>query len=273
MYSRQKLCTRLRTFVDVTAEVCGNELVPSTLSVQVYSVREQFGADPADALRRLAEIGFSRVEPYGLVEFAGVLAEQLPAHGLVAPTAHQRFLDTGLEPVLAAARQVGVGTVIDPFVEPERWQRAEDVEATAAALNSAAAVAADHGVRIGYHNHAHELAASIGGVSALEYFAEKLDERVVLELDTYWAVVGGADPVALLGRLGERIAAVHIKDGPGTSDVQEQVAVGAGTLPVAAIVAAAPAEAIKVVELDDTRGDMFTAVAESFAFLDGLGIS
>ena len=40
----------------------------SELSVQLYSVRDAFAADPADTLRRLAAIGFAHVEPYGVVE-------------------------------------------------------------------------------------------------------------------------------------------------------------------------------------------------------------
>lgn len=40
----------------------------SLLSVQLYSVRDAFAADPADTLRRLAAIGFTQVEPYGVVE-------------------------------------------------------------------------------------------------------------------------------------------------------------------------------------------------------------
>lgn len=243
-----------------------------SLSVQLYSIREAFAADPDDALRRLAALGYTRVEPFDLVGTASTVAEGLAAHGLTAPTAHHRFLGGDLGPVLAAAREAGVTTLIDPLVVPERWQRAEDVEATAAQLNEAARVAADHGIRIGYHNHAHELSSSVGGTTGLEYLADRLDDAVVLEVDTYWSVVGGADPVALLRRLGERVAAVHVKDGPGTAETLDQVAVGSGSLPVPEIVAAAPG-ALRVVELDDTRGDMFDALAASRAYLVERGLA
>ncbi|MEQ3553212.1 sugar phosphate isomerase/epimerase [Pseudonocardia nematodicida] len=239
-----------------------------TLSVQLYSAREAFTADPSDTLRRIAELGYTRVEPYGLITHAPVLREALPAHGLTAPTAHQTFLGDDVAPVLAAAREAGVGTVIDPHVPQERWQHADDVAATAALINDAARVAADHGVRIGYHNHAHELASTIGGTTALEYFADRLDDAVVLEVDTYWAAVGGTDPVALLRRLGERVVAVHVKDGPATPETLDQVAVGQGSLPIPDILAAAP-QALRVVELDATRGDMFTALADSYSYLTG----
>jgi sugar phosphate isomerase/epimerase len=84
--------------------------------------------------------------------------------------------------------------------------------------------------------------------------------------------VGGQDPVALLRRLGERVQAVHVKDGPATPDVLGQVAVGQGGLPIREILEAAP-HALRVVELDDTRGDRFQAVADSCAWLRAEGLA
>ena len=77
---------------------------------------------------------------------------------------------------------------------------------------------------------------------------------------------GGADVPALLRRLGDRVVAIHVKDGDGSLDPARQVAVGSGTLPIRDIVAAAPT-ALCVVELDDTAGDMFEALRASRAFL------
>ena len=96
-------------------------------SVQLYSVRRQFAADPADTLRRLAEIGFTQVEPFGLVENVATLRTGLPEHGLAAPTAHARLIDDDLDTVFAVARDCGVGVVIHPATPPEKWRDAEGV--------------------------------------------------------------------------------------------------------------------------------------------------
>jgi sugar phosphate isomerase/epimerase len=72
--------------------------------------------------------------------------------------------------------------------------------------------------------------------------------------------------VELLPKLGDRVVALHIKDGAGTAETKDQVAVGQGSLPIAEIIAAAP-DALRVIELDDSRGDRFQAVADSYAFL------
>jgi sugar phosphate isomerase/epimerase len=240
-------------------------MTASEPSVQLYSVRESLREDLPGTLGRLADIGFRLVEPYDFTAF-GLLGESLRSAGLTAPTTHAHFIEADAAGVFSAARQLGIGTVIEPFVDPERWSSIEGVRAVAADLNAAATLAAKHGVRVGYHNHAHELASLIDGRSALEVLADELDDAVVLEVDTYWAAVGGQDPVQLLGRLGDRVQALHIKDGPATPEPKDQVAVGSGSLAIWNIVASAP-DALRVIELDDCRGDRFQAVADSFAFL------
>jgi hypothetical protein len=66
------------------------------------------------------------------------------------------------------------------------------------------------------------------------------------------------------------VNAIHVKDGDGTLDNKAQVAVGAGTIAVADILAAAP-NALRVVELDDFNGEIFDAVEGSYTFLTGEG--
>lgn len=240
----------------------------TTISVQLYSVRESFAVDPAGTLARLADIGFTQVEPYGLAEHAAVLRTALPEHGLTAPTAHAKLIGVDQDEVFAAAVACGVGVVIDPFVPPEQWQAESDIAATAAALNSAAKRAAEHGITVGYHNHWWELQTSFGGRSALELFAAQLDPELVLEVDTYWAAAGGADAPALLRELGGQVHALHVKDGDLATDASGQVPAGQGRVPVADVLAAAP-NALRVVEFDAYDGDMFDGLAASYAYVTG----
>jgi sugar phosphate isomerase/epimerase len=242
----------------------------SELSVQLYSVRDAFAADPAETLRRLAALGFTQVEPYGVVENVEALRAGLQANGLTAPTAHARLIGADQAAVFAAAAELGIGLVIDPLVKPEQWQDPADIAATADALNAAAKVAAEHGVSVGYHNHWWELQARIDGRSAFEVFADQLDPAVALEVDTYWATAGGEDAPALLRRLGDRVRAIHVKDGALATDATGQVPAGQGRVPVADVLAAAP-DALRVIEFDAYDGDLFEAIAASHAFLTGAG--
>ncbi|MBB1155015.1 MULTISPECIES: sugar phosphate isomerase/epimerase family protein [Amycolatopsis] len=238
-------------------------------SVQLYSVRDAFAADPDETLRRLAAIGFERVEPYGVVENVEALRAGLAAHGLNAPTAHAALVGKDQEAVFRAARELGIGVVIEPLVPAERWGSLADISDTAAALNAAAEVAARHGVRVGYHNHWWELESRISGRSALEVFADLLAPEIVVEVDAYWAAAGGEDAPALLRRLGERVCAIHVKDGSLAVDATGQVPAGQGRVPLREVLAAAPG-ALRVVEFDQHE-DVFGGIAESFAYLAEVG--
>jgi sugar phosphate isomerase/epimerase len=236
------------------------------LSVQLYTVRDALAADYSGTLAKLAGFGYTQVEPFQFIKFADELRAGLAANGLSAPTAHVGLLSGDQDAIFALAVELGIATVIDPFVDPARWQAADDIAQIATALNAAAEKAAEHGLRVGYHNHHFELVSMIDGRHALEVFADQLAPEVVLELDTYWAYAGGADVPALLRRLGDRVVALHIKDGDGTLNTKAQVPVGAGALQIWDFIAAAP-DALRVVELDDTEGDIVDAVRASREYL------
>ncbi len=245
-------------------------MTTTPLSVQLYTVREAFAADPASALQRLSSIGFTTVELYGFVDRVAEFSDLLPKFGLTASSAHASLIGKDVVPVFEAANALGVTTVIDPMVAEERWTTSDDVVAIADELNAVAAIAADAGITVGYHNHWWELESALDGTNAFEAFADNLDPAVILEVDTYWSAVGGVDPVGLLERLGDRVRFIHVKDGDITRENKNQVAVGGGRMPVLEILAAAPT-ATRVVELDDHSGDIFVALEDSVRFLTSHG--
>ena len=204
-------------------------------SLQLYTLRNAISEDLPGTIRKVAEIGFTQVEPYNFV---------------------------------ATAKELGISTVVDPYLPAEHWQNAEDIQATAAKLNAAAKKGAEYGIRVGYHNHAWELESTIEGRTALEYFADLLDPELVLEVDTYWVAVGGQDPVDILTKLGDRVKLIHIKDGPLNTDTKAQQPAGKGSVPVLAVIAAAKSLETGVVEFDDYAGDIFEGITESLAFLN-----
>lgn len=241
------------------------------LSVQLYTVRDALSADLPGTLQRIADIGYTNVEAFGFVDNADELAAALRDAGLAAPSGHARLLDASeqdLERIFHASTTLGFGTLVDPHIDESRWTTREDVEAIARELSALAPRAADHGLLLGYHNHAFEFSNRIDGVSAYEVFADALSDDVVLELDTYWVQVGGDDPVAVIGKYGDKVQFLHVKDGDGSHDDKQQVAVGNGIMPIREIIAAAP-DALHVVERDDHEGDVFQAVADSYTFLEG----
>ena len=237
-------------------------------AVQLYTVRDQLTGDRKGVLARIAAFGYGAVEPFSILDDPAGLAADLAAAGLAVCSVHAVPAADQASAVIQAARTLGAGTVIVPYLPPDRFADAASVRAVATELNGMAARLASAGLRLGYHNHDHELSSLIRGRPALEVLADELDDAVILEVDTYWAAVGGQDVPALLGRLGDRVRYLHVKDGPVTRD-DPMTAVGAGRMPVAAILAAGQAAEWHVVELDRCATDMMTAVGDSLAWLAG----
>jgi sugar phosphate isomerase/epimerase len=246
--------------------------ISSPPAVQLYTFREQLAGGWPAVLRQIAAFGYAAVEPYDVRTDPGRLRTELDETGLIACSVHGNVLDDDAEAVFAGTVTVGADTVIVPWVPPARFASRDEVATLAGELNEAAARAAGHGLRLGYHNHDFELSSVLGGRPALELLADALDEPVILEVDTYWAAVGGQDVPALLGRLGDRVRYLHVKDGPVTKD-DPMTAVGSGAMPVADILAACPSAEWHVVELDRCATDIITAVGDSLAWLARSGLA
>jgi len=209
-------------------------------SLQLYTLRNAIQQDLSGTIKKVAEIGFTQVEPYNFVATAKELGAALRENGLTAPSGHAPLLGQDQDEIFAAAKELGISTVIDPYLPAEHWQKAENIQATAAKLNEAARKGAEYGIRVGYHNHAWELESTIEGRTALEYFADLLDPELVLEVDTYWVAV-----------------------------TKMQQPAGQGKIAVWDVVGAAKSLEVGVVEFDDYSGDIFDGIAQSLAYLQG----
>lgn len=237
------------------------------ISVQLYSVREAMAQGIRAAIGRLADIGLTQVEPYGVHAMPDDLDRALVEFGMTAPSGHAPLLTLD-DPaaVLARAQDLGMEVVIDPFTPPDLWASRDSVLDLAARLGRLALLGEDHGVRVGYHNHSWEFSSRIDGAVAFDVFTDALDPAVVLEIDAYWVEVGGSSAPHVLRSLGERVALIHAKDGPRTKDTKAQVALGRGAMDMPAVLAAAP-NATRVIEFDDTEGDVCDGIAASLAYL------
>ncbi|NRQ34128.1 sugar phosphate isomerase/epimerase [Nonomuraea sp. NN258] len=240
------------------------------ISVQLYTVRHQLAEDRDGTLTRLAGLGYRAVEPFDPMADPKGFRQVIDDLGLSVSSTHAYAL-LGQEPaeVFEAIATIGADLAIIPGgIAHEEFTTADGLARTAGLLNDLAEQASAHGTRIGYHNHWWEIEPRIDGRHALEALADLLAPEVFLEIDTYWAAVGGADVPALLRRQAARTLALHVKDGPGVKD-EPHTAVGAGVMPVPEILAAAP-DAWRIVELDHCAGDVFAALADSHAYLTEL---
>jgi sugar phosphate isomerase/epimerase len=160
-----------------------------------------------------------------------------------------------------------------PFFPPTRFESADTIARTAELLHAAHENASRRGMRLGYHNHYWEFSSQPDGKPAFESLFDLLHPEIFAEVDVYWARVGGADPAAVLERLGSRARLIHVKDGPADAPESDMTAVGAGDLDIPGTIAAAITAEWHIVELDRCATDMFEAVEASHAYLTGQGLS
>ncbi len=117
-------------------------------SLQLFTIKDELEADLESSLAAVAARGFTAVEPYDFVRRAEPLAAALTAAGLVAPSGHAFLASSSFvnpdgsgttvpvptpAEVFAAAKVLGMDTVIDPYTEPARWESVEQIEGDRAA--------------------------------------------------------------------------------------------------------------------------------------------
>ena len=246
-------------------------MTSNPLALQLYTVRDQLASGRKAVLGAIRGFGYAAVEPYDVLTDPEALRADLDEAGLAVCAVHAKALGEDAGAFLDGAKTVGADTVIVPWCPPGALRRRRRDRGAGPRAERGAARAAGLGLRFGYHNHDFEL-AMVGGRTGLEALADALDPAVLLEVDTYWAAVGGQDVPKLLGRLGDRVRYLHVKDGPVTKD-DPMTAVGGGRMPVAEILAACPSAEWHVVELDRCATDVLIAVRDSLSWLTSRGLA
>jgi sugar phosphate isomerase/epimerase len=215
---------------------------PNTrLGVQLFTIPAMVAQDLEGTLQLLAEIGYREVEFFGpypfsppetLAGWAPIAAQlgisrnayfgltprevraALDRYGLSAPSAHVDLatLRTRLDEMAEAAQILGHRYLVIPSARSEPLDTLDDYKRLADELNTLGARTQAHGLRFGYHNHGYEN-AEIDGRVPYELLLEATDPALVtMELDLFWMIAGGGDPVALLDAHPGRFALMHIKD-------------------------------------------------------------
>ena len=246
------------------------------VGVMMYTVLDQARADLEGTLERLAALGYAGIETYGLVEHFGPVRvrEAIAAAGLSLTSAHAPFpAGAGAEAILDANEELGAEILVWSL-EREEFDSPDAIRRGVERVNEAAERAAARGMRIAYHNHYAEFSQVFDGQPAYDLLLELLDERVLVELDAYWATMGGADPAEVLRGLGDRVRLVHVKDGPAVSYEHDvMVPIGEGEIDWARVLATPSGVQWHIVELERLDIDTFEALRRSYNHLVGSGIS
>jgi sugar phosphate isomerase/epimerase len=192
------------------------------LGLQLWSVRNALAADTVGTLEKIAEIGYVdlQINPgataQGLDFGNNINAVEMRKHldhlGLKCVSLHiVPDANTNWEKVVADCHTVGASSLACAIAFFENRQQVLDF---CKDFNVHAEFTMKNGVPYYYHNHFHEFQI-FEGQTIFDTMIENLDKDLVpFELDTYWAARGGADPIALMRRLGKRCSLLHQKDLP-----------------------------------------------------------
>lgn len=242
---------------------------PDQIALQLYTVRRLAADDLPATLRAVAAAGYRSVEIAGIHDAsAAELPDLLDAAGLRAISAHQ-----GLDRLRADWRGVAdwlaalsCPRVVVPSLPDAERTTAEGVRALAAEVNELARRFADRGIRLGYHNHAAEF-EPLDGTTAWRLLLDELAPDVEIEVDVYWASVGGRDPAAVIREAGSRVRLLHMKD-RAAGEAARDAPAGEGTLDFPGIVAAAREAGVEwyVAEQDEPQ-DALRDVATAYRYL------
>ena len=193
----------------------GRSLVVEEIGIQLYTLRVPLSEDVAGTLAQVAEIGYQTVEFAGLYGLTpGEMRTTMDAVGLRAVSSHAGVSDIRGDwaSFLEGAQQLGQDFIFVPSI-PESERTPEGLRKLAEDFNQAGEIAGSGGLHFGYHNHAWEFAALPDGTVPMDLLLERTEPRLVdWQMDIFWVVDGGGDPMAYLESQAGRVTSVHVKD-------------------------------------------------------------
>ena len=163
---------------------------------------------------------------------------------------------------------------------PHRGQFDEAAARKAAAtFNRAGTILAKHGIQFFYHNHGYEFVPH-GDGTLFDLLAQITDPKLVkFEMDVFWVVHPGQDPVKLLRKYAGRWELFHLKDLKngvktgkltGAEDVNNDVALGTGQIDLPAVLRAAQKQGVKHYFIEDESPRSTSQIPQSLRFLANL---
>jgi sugar phosphate isomerase/epimerase len=205
----------------------------SKIGIQMWTVRKPAATDLAGTLSQLAKAGYREVELAGYYNHtAAEFRDMLQASGLTAPSGHIAIdlIETNPSKTFADAHTVGHQWITVPSLPRGKHVTADDWKRVAEQFNSAATKAKAEGFRFAFHNH-NDIVKQTGDVLPVDILMTETDPSLVnYQMDLFWAVSGGADPVTLLERYPGRFKMLHVKDGTPPYTDASQTDVGQGTI-------------------------------------------
>lgn len=289
-----------RTFIERSALAAGGLTFASLYScstsagsatkpigIQLYTLREIFEKDVMGTLKLVAETGFKEVETYGHdngrifgVSYSDFAAE-VKRLGMKIVSGHYGTGQSTPERVgtpvnqwektVNDAKAAGQEYTTIAWLDDNERNSLDALKRTCEILNKAGEISKQYGLRMAYHNHAFEF-EKVEGEVMYEVMLKELDPSLVaMEMDIYWVVFGGQDPLTLFKNHPGRFELWHVKDMDKT-DRTKNSDVGSGSIDFKSIFAAAGQSGMKhfFLEQEYFTGPQATSIANGYSYLKGI---
>jgi len=255
------------------------------IGLQLYTVRDHIEKDLEGTVKRVAEIGYKEVE-IGDFNYYGKkpaeLRRILTDNGLNPVSIHfeEYQLKHNVEKNIAAAKECGVSYIGLASLEDRDRKTLEAVKRDAEWFNQVGKAIREAGCGFFYHGHNFDYANVDGAVIYDELISRTDPKFVNFELDCYWCVRAGKDPVDYFHRFPGRFPQLHIKDlkpglTPTTGEGPEGFTeVGQGIIDWKKVFEAARGGGLKhfYVEQDECDRDSLESAKVSYTYLHNLSV-
>ncbi|MGN6402472.1 MAG: sugar phosphate isomerase/epimerase family protein [Flavisolibacter sp.] len=213
-----------------------SKTIQDNFGLQLYTLRDVLPADPKGILTKVASYGYKQIESYegskGI--FWGMTNTELKRLmddlGMKIVASHCD-INKDFERKAEEAAAIGMKYLICPYLGPQK--KADDFKRFAATFNERGETCKKHGLRFAYHNHDYGF-VPVDGQLPQDILMQNTDKDLVdFEMDIYWVVTAGQDPVAWLDKYPGRFTLCHIKDrqkGAPAADKDASVILGTGEI-------------------------------------------
>jgi len=249
------------------------------IGLQLYSVRDSIRKNVPGAIQKVGAMGYTFVEAagYNNGKFYGLPPAEFQAlcekNGLKFLSSHtgQPLPDSAnMVKVMAwwdecinAHVAAGVKWIVQPFMGDNAYKSLGTLKKYCDYFNAVGEKCNAKGIRFGYHNHSGEFSTQLDGITVYDFMLKNTDpSRVMFQMDLYWVVMGGKNPIDYFKNYPGRFELWHIKD---------KAELGAsGKMDFASIWAAAGESGMKygIVEVEEYNFDQFTSCKKSLEFLN-----
>jgi len=191
----------------------GNRI--QNFGLQLYSLRTELPKDPKGILKQVASFGYKQVESFEGQQgmFWGMTHTDFKKYmddlGMTIISSHCN-INTDFEKKAAQAGEIGMKHLICPWIGPQKTL--DDYKRFADKFNACGDICKKNGLRFGYHNHGYTFQPVEGVMPQDTLMQNTNDNTVDYQMDIYWVITPGADPLAWINKYPNRFTSCHVKD-------------------------------------------------------------